>query len=47
MGFGGIKDLFEELYVKMENFIGQDPTMSKDQRMHLTEMHEVIMFQLH
>jgi hypothetical protein len=47
INFAGVKDLFQELYQKMETYVLEDKSMSKDYRMHLSEIHEVIMFQLH
>lgn len=47
VNFGGIKELFRELHSKLEQYVLDDVNMRKDWRMHLDEMHEVIMFQLH
>lgn len=45
--FAGVKELFRVLYEKMEAFILEEPGMCDDLRMHLEEIHEFIMFQLH
>ena len=45
--FGGIKTLFTDLFDKLEKFILEDQSMQKDYKVHLHEIHEVLMFQLH
>lgn len=45
--FAGIQELFDEFYEKLDKFIMNEPSMSKDHKLHKYELHELIMFQLH
>jgi hypothetical protein len=45
--FAGIKEILRVFYEKMEASIKEEPSMADDLRMHMDEIHEVIMFQLY
>lgn len=45
--FAGITDLFQELYTKLSQHILADGAMMKEHRLHIKEINEFIMFQLH